>query len=134
MLPDGKKPYFIRPWFLASGAAMSKPDLDSLVCVSSPMKLLSPEEIEYLLTRGRERNEEYSITGVQLYIGGNFMQYIEGTAGNLDVIYKIIREDKQYSGIILVTRETIEEREFGDWSMAYDTPASLNEVLIGKQD
>lgn len=49
------------------------------------------------------------------------MQYIEGPAGNLEVIYKIFREDKQHTGIILVTRETIEEREVGDWSMAYDT-------------
>jgi len=100
---------------------MSAPDLDSLVYVSSAVKLLSPEEIEYLLTRARDRNEEYGITGVLLYIGGNFMQYIEGLADNLEVIYKIIREDKQHTGIILVTREAIEEREFGDWSMAYHT-------------
>jgi hypothetical protein len=111
---------------------MSEPDLDSLVYVSSAVKLLRPEEIEYLLTRARERNEEYGITGVLLYIGGNFMQYIEGPAGNLELIYKIIREDKQHSGIILVTRETIEEREFGDWSMAYDTKDVQG--YVGSQD
>ena len=111
---------------------MSESDLDSLVYVSSAVKLLSPEEIEYLLTRARERNEEYGITGVLLYIGGNFMQYIEGPADNLEVIYKIIREDKQHSGIILVTRETIEEREFGDWSMAYDTKDAQG--YVGSQD
>jgi len=85
-----------------------------------------------LLTRARERNEEYGITGVLLYIGGNFMQYIEGPVGNLELIYKIIREDKQHSGIILVTRETIEEREFGDWSMAYDTKDAQG--YVGSQD
>jgi len=111
---------------------MSESDLDSLVYVSSAVKLLSPEEIEYLLTRARERNEEYGITGVLLYIGGNFMQYIEGPVGNLELIYKIIREDKQHSGIILVTRETIEEREFGDWSMAYDTKDAQG--YVGSQD
>ncbi|MGB5329353.1 MAG: BLUF domain-containing protein [Gammaproteobacteria bacterium] len=111
---------------------MSEPDLDSLVYVSSAVKLLRPEEIEYLLTRARERNEEYGITGVLLYIGGNFMQYIEGPVGNLELIYKIIREDKQHSGIILVTRETIEEREFGDWSMAYDTKDAQG--YVGSQD
>ena len=100
---------------------MPEPDLDSLVYVSSAVKLLTPEEIEYLLTRARERNKKYDITGILLYIGGNFMQYIEGPSDNLEVIFKIIREDKQHSGIILVTREAIEEREFGDWSMAYDT-------------
>jgi hypothetical protein len=100
---------------------MSEPDLESLVYVSSAVKLLTPQEIEYLLTRARERNEEYAITGVLLYIGGNFMQYIEGPADNLEVIYKIIREDKLHTGIILVTREPVKEREFGDWSMAYHT-------------
>lgn len=100
---------------------MPEPGLDSLVYVSSAVKLLSPEEIEYLLTRARERNEEYGITGVLLYIGGNFMQYIEGPTGNLGVIYKIIQEDKLHTGIILVTRESVDEREFGDWSMAYHT-------------
>ena len=95
--------------------------LDSLVYVSSAVRLLSPQEIEYLLKRARERNEEYAITGVLLYIGGNFMQYIEGPESNLDLIYKIICEDKQHSGIILVSREPIERRQFGDWSMAYRT-------------
>ena len=100
---------------------MSEPGLDSLVYVSSAVKLLSPEEIEYLLTRARQRNTEYGITGVLLYIGGNFMQYIEGPTGNLEVIYNIIREDKLHTGIILVTREPVEKLEFGDWSMAYQT-------------
>ena len=100
---------------------MPAAELDSLVYVSSAVRLLSPAEIKHLLTRARERNQEYGITGVLLYIGGNFMQYIEGPADNLDVIYRIIREDEQHSGIILVTREAIEERQFGDWSMAYQT-------------
>ena len=100
---------------------MPEPKLDSLVYVSSAVKLLSPAEIEYLLGRARERNLEYGITGVLLYIGGNFMQYLEGPTDNLEIIYQIIREDELHSGIILVTREAIEERQFGDWSMAYKT-------------
>ena len=96
-------------------------DLDSLVYVSSAVRLLSPAEIEYLLERARERNKEYGITGVLLYIGGNFMQYIEGPKENLDIIFKIITEDEQHTGIILISREAIECRQFGDWSMAYQT-------------
>ena len=95
--------------------------LDSLVYVSSAVRLLNPEEIEYLLRRARERNLEYGITGVLLYIGVNFMQYLEGPRDNLDLIYKIIREDKQHSGIILVSREAIDSRQFSEWSMAFRT-------------
>jgi len=106
---------------LPGGEKMPDSDLDSLVYVSSAVRLLDVEEISYLLKRARERNKEYGITGVLLYIGGNFMQYIEGPKDNLDIIYKIICEDKQHAGIIMVSRETIEDRQFGDWSMAFQT-------------
>ena len=100
---------------------MNEPDLDSLVYVSSATRLLSLEEIGYLLNRARERNKEYGITGVLLYIGGNFMQYIEGPKDNLDIIYKIIQEDDKHTGLFLVSQEAIEKRQFGDWAMAYQT-------------
>ena len=102
-------------------AGIKETDLESLVYVSSAVRLLVLGEIEYLLERARQRNREYGITGVLLYIGGNFMQYIEGPKDNLDVIYKIILEDEQHTGIILISREPIEQRQFGEWSMAYQT-------------
>jgi len=100
---------------------MSESDLDSLVYVSSAVRLLSLEEISYLLNRARERNIKYGITGVLLYIGGNFMQYIEGPKDNLEIIFNIIQVDDKHTGLILVSREPIENRQFGDWSMAYQT-------------
>mgnify|MGYP001813916872 CR=1 FL=1 len=112
----GSKRYVVIVW-----AEMNKPDLDSLVYVSSAVKLLNLEEISYLLKRARERNKEYGITGVLLYTGNNFMQYIEGPKDNLDIVYKIIEEDDQHTGLVLVSRETTESRQFGDWSMAYQT-------------
>jgi len=100
---------------------MAESNLDSIVYVSSALRLLSLDEIGYLLKRARERNREYGITGVLLYIGGNFMQYLEGPKDNLDVIYKIIQEDEQHFGIIMVSREAIEDRQFSDWSMGFQT-------------
>lgn len=49
------------------------------------------------------------------------MQYIEGPKDNLDIIYKIMREDDRHTGLILVYREAIGNRQFGDWSMTYQT-------------
>ncbi len=100
---------------------MAESSLDSLIYVSSAVKSLTLDEILYLLNRARERNAEYDITGVLLHNDGNFMQYLEGPKGNLDIIYKIIQEDDKHRGIILISREPIEERQFGDWSMAFQT-------------
>jgi len=98
---------------------MPKSDLDSLVYVSSAVRLLNLEEISYLLNRARDRNKEYGITGVLLQIDGNYMQYLEGLKDNLDIIYNIIQEDEQHTGLILIAREAIEVRLFSDWPLAY---------------
>lgn len=95
--------------------------LESIVYVSSAVRLLTLEEISHLLSRARRRNAQHDVTGVLLYIGGNFMQYIEGPAASLDVIYRIIQQDELHSGIIQISREPIEERQFGEWSMAFQT-------------
>jgi len=100
---------------------MPKSDLNSLVYVSSAVRLLSLDEIRSLLKRARERNMEYGITGVLLHTNGNFMQYLEGPKDNLDIIYRIIREDARHTGFIFISRETIESRQFGDWSMGFLT-------------
>ena len=100
---------------------MPESDLESLVYVSSAVKLLSHDEIEHLLKRARERNKEYGITGILLHNDGNFMQYLEGPKDNLDTIYKIIREDTRHTGLILISRETIKSRQFSDWTMGFLT-------------
>lgn len=96
-------------------------DLNALVYVSSAVDVLSHEKMNQLLTSARERNLEHNITGLLLFIGGNFMQYIEGPPGELELIYEIIREDPMHKGLIELMRRPIEYREFSNWSMAYCT-------------
>ena len=100
---------------------MPRSDLESLVYVSSAVRLLSPDEIGDLLKRARARNKEYDITGVLLHNNGNFVQYIEGPKDNLDIIYKIIQEDARHTGLILISREAIQSRQFGDWPLGFLT-------------
>ena len=82
---------------------------------------LSLDEMEYLLKRAREQNEEYGVTGDLLQIDDHFMQYLEGPKDNLGIIYMSIQEDDQHTELILRSREAIENRQFGDWATAYKT-------------
>lgn len=100
---------------------MTDSKLESIVYVSSAVRLLGLEEISRILERARARNREYGVTGILLYIGGNFMQYLEGPGESLDVIYKIIEEDPHHSGLIQISREAIDNRQFDNWSMAFQT-------------
>ena len=95
--------------------------LQALVYVSSAVTKLTPDQVEYLLMRARNRNAQYGVTGVLLYIGGNFMQYIEGPSTELAVIYDIIKNDPGHTGLIELMHCDIEQRDFCDWAMAYCT-------------
>ena len=96
-------------------------NLKSLVYVSSATHNLSQAKIDHLLLSARERNEKYNVTGVLMYIGGNFMQCIEGTVDNVELIYEIIKANSLHHGIIQLLYRPIEFRDFNDWEMAYCT-------------
>ncbi|MFT5610885.1 MAG: hypothetical protein ACI9WC_003242 [Arenicella sp.] len=116
-------------------------NLKSLVYVSSAAaQNLSQLEVDHLLLSARERNKKYNVTGVLLYIGGNFMQYIEGTVDNVEFIYEIIKADPLHNGLILLLYCPIECRDFEGWEMAYCTkektmsvdPYNYEDILSNK--
>jgi hypothetical protein len=117
---------------------MSK--LTSLVYVSSAVKNLSNDDLEHLLSRARGRNLEHNISGLLLFIGGNFMQCIEGEAHDVDYIFEMIMEDAMHAGLIKLLHEPIENRDFSNWAMAYCTKNKVvmagdsndQEILSGK--
>ena len=100
---------------------MAESDLEAIVYVSSAVRPLELDEILNILKRSRIRNAAYGISGVLLYVGGNFMQYLEGPGSGLETIYEIIHRDRRHSGIVQVSREAIQARQFGDWSMGFQS-------------
>jgi hypothetical protein len=54
-----------------------------------------------------------------LYKDGNFMQAVEGPDDALETIYAKIRRDPRHRGILELTRQQIEQREFPCWSMGF---------------
>jgi hypothetical protein len=99
----------------------------SLVYVSAASHLLAPDELSAILRRSRENNTEKGITGMLLYVDGNFMQAIEGDATAVDALFGRVMQDPRHGHVIQLLRRPIAEREFGSWSMAFreirDLPA-----------
>ena len=93
--------------------------LVAAVYVSSATKPLREDEILEILRVARLKNEELDITGMLLYRDGNFLQVLEGPAGVVDSLIQKLRRDPRHKGIILMSRKPIEERQFGNWRMAF---------------
>ena len=106
-------------------------DLISLVYVSSAVRPLKEEEIVNILRASRKNNEGRGITGMLLYKGGNFMQVLEGTDGQVTGLLEKVGKDSRHRGVLQLAKKKIHERAFVNWSMAFQ---DLDTLDAGKED
>ena len=92
-----------------------------LVYVSSATQEMSVEDLNYLLEQSRARNGKQNITGMLLYVGGNYIQVLEGSEKDVCEIYESILKDSRNKGNIIVEKESIKERDFPTWSMGFQS-------------
>lgn len=54
-----------------------------------------------------------------LYSEGSFMQVLEGEEETVEALMSKIADDPRHHEIIVLSREPIEARDFGKWSMSF---------------
>jgi hypothetical protein len=101
--------------------------LKSFVYVSSATRLMTQPELTELLRQARQNNARDQITGMLLYKDGNFMQAFEGEEEKVTRLHDKILTDPRHRNIITLLRESLEERRFGIWSMAFQNVDLLGE-------
>jgi hypothetical protein len=116
-----------------------------IIYLSSATKFMSDFELNNLLEMARVNNKTKSITGLLLYIDGDFIQIIEGDDFEVNNLYSNIQFDKRHKNIICVSDEKITKRQFPEWSMGFNatsykilnrnpTYADLNSEALFKFD
>lgn len=105
-------------------------ELVQTIYMSAAVRAFSPDELKRLLAKARARNEQAGLTGMLLYAGGSFFQVIEGDTANVDEVCRRIAADPRHDAMVVLVRERIKERSFGDWSMGFfeATEADLETV------
>lgn len=87
--------------------------------VSSAAGAFTKPQLRDLLARSRENNQRLEVTGLLLYQGGNFMQVLEGAEPVVRKLYLKICQDPRHNDIFTLFAEPLREREFPNWSMAF---------------
>lgn len=90
-----------------------------LIYVSSAIIKLSDEELNTILVQARQYNIAHSITGILLYIDGDFLQVLEGKKENIDCLFEKIKRDKRHNGVLVVYEGKKVKREFPEWAMSF---------------
>ena len=72
------------------------------------------------------------VTGLLLFTEGKFMQYLEGPKSGVLKIFEIIKKSSMHEQITQVSRQSVDTREYGDWSMAFFADVDANRCLREK--
>ncbi|MEZ5933372.1 MAG: BLUF domain-containing protein [Alphaproteobacteria bacterium] len=98
------------------------------VYASAASDSFTSADLDTLLTTARARNEAAGVTGILLYHDGSFLQVLEGEEATVSEVYDRISKDKRHSELSLIFRGTIDERNFGAWSMGFYRPKDAGEL------
>jgi hypothetical protein len=75
--------------------------------------------IEEILTSARRNNGKHGVTGALLFSDGCFAQVLEGARGDIEEIFETIQCDPRHKDVTIMHLHPIEQRGFGEWSMAF---------------
>lgn len=102
-----------------------------VVYVSSATRLLVVEEVDSILAVSRRNNARVGLTGMLLYVDGNFIQLLEGTEPAVLGKLAVIEKDPRHRGITQLVKTSIRHRHFPEWKMGYADARDLAEKPEG---
>lgn len=87
------------------------------VYVSRATRPFSRPELQFLANKASENNGRLEITGLLVYLGGNFLQILEGRPERLDRLMEFIFRDQRHKDFRVLHVERIGQRSFTGWHM-----------------
>ena len=90
-----------------------------LVYVSAAPHPFTQPQLRELLAKARVHNSGKDITGLLLYHQQSFFQILEGPEDAVAALFDHIARDKRHDSVLLLSKQEVAERNFGDWSMGF---------------
>lgn len=92
--------------------------IDSITYISTAATKIDGPVLDAILVVSRRNNARDGLSGMLIYDGVRFLQYLEGEAFEIDAALTRIRADERHRGLVVLARKGIERRQFGEWAMA----------------
>ncbi|MBN8808417.1 MAG: BLUF domain-containing protein [Sphingomonas sp.] len=98
--------------------------MNRLLYISTARRLLANTELEGILRTSRVANAAVDVTGILAVGGRRFLQLLEGPADAVETVFARIQRDPRHFAIVKLSNHEIDQRQTGDWSMAFHDVAS----------
>jgi hypothetical protein len=99
---------------------------------SRPREPLSGAFVDTILEQSRKNNPSIGITGLLCVSSDLFIQVIEGGRDEVCDLFNAIVRDQRHQQVRLLIYEEIEQRQFGNWTMAQVNITKLNPSMLLK--
>ena len=106
--------------------------LYQIMYISSATGDVSYSQCATIAQTAAQKNRSEDVTGLLLYNGKRFLQVLEGPRDNVERVYERIGRDGRHRALVMLRKQEIDAREFGNWGMAYDDPARPSSNLKSK--
>jgi hypothetical protein len=110
------------------------PPIYHIVYCSRAAAGIDDAAVEGIVKVARRNNPRHAITGLLVFGGGMFFQWIEGPRANIRRLMGLIQADPRNESVVVLSEtEEVRERLFPDWAMELVTPDHIREVLLDAQ-
>jgi hypothetical protein len=108
----------------------STQSIHHIVYCSQAAQHMDKEALEKIISTAKRHNPRFGITGLLVFGGGIFFQWLEGPRDNVTSLFKIISSDPRHFDVVLLTKEDeFRERLFPNWDMELVAAEDISAVL-----
>jgi hypothetical protein len=104
--------------------------LRQMVVVSRARDGLRPSDTSDIIGVSRANNARTGLTGVLLYSGQTFLQFVEGSDAALSVLWRELLIDDRHRQLVSLHDGQVHARWFDDWRAGYIPETLLAPVIL----
>ena len=93
------------------------------VYTSAAIQPMPKSKLYKILADSRVSNKLADVTGLLVYVDGQFLQVLEGEQEVVAALLEKISKDRRHKDVKVVYKTGIERRTFNAWQMAYVSPS-----------
>lgn len=87
-----------------------------------------------ILSVSCRNNARDDVSGLLYTDGRRFLQALEGPEAAVEAAYARISADPRHRAVVILSRRTVDTREFGQWQMAERRPGEAGESFVARVD
>ena len=113
------------------GMGTGLPIIYNLVYCSRAAAGVDDQAVTEIIASARRHNPARGITGMLVFGGGIFFQWLEGPRASVAELMEQLRADTRHESIVLLSEDSeSRERVFPDWDMELVEPTDIRSVLL----